>query len=477
MSVHLCVDLGATSGRIIGVRFENNKISLRILGRFVTEGTKLPYDIGFKFVWDIPKFWKEIAKILSKIKTADSIAVDGWGVDFALLDKKGKLISLPSHYRDIEHIKKAEEVVKRLGREKIYEETGIQIMQINTLYQIYSLWKESPYILGNSSYLLMIPDLFTYFLSGGKICEYTNATTTQMYSVREDRWLKEIIESMGIPSHYLLPVTNPGEVIGKIRGSLGFLNNTKVVTTASHDTASAIAGIPMKGNSIYISSGTWSLIGIEVDKPLINSATYHNNFTNEGGVGKINFLKNVTGMWIFEECRREWGKSLEELLKVRNIKVASVIDVDDERFQVPGDMPGKIVKYLKETGQKLPQSVLETVRIIFESLALKYRFVIEKIEELTGKKYEKIYIVGGGAKNEFLNQLTSDITGKVVSAGPYEATTIGSAIIQMLSLGKISSIEEGRKIVRNSFDLKIYYPHKNPFLEDKYNFLKSIMSK
>jgi len=412
MSRHLCVDLGATSGRVMEVKFENNKISLKSLGRFPTEGTKLPFDKGFKLIWDIPRFLEEIKKILSPLEEASSIAVDGWGVDFVLLDKKGKLMRLPTHYRDIEHIEKAEEVIKRLGRERIFLETGIQIMPINTLYQIYSLWKTSPYILENSSYFLMIPDLFTYFLSGEKICEYTNATTTQMYSVKKDKWVKELLEDLDIPTHYLTSVTKPGRVIGRVQSSLGFLKNTKVVATGSHDTASAIVGIPMEESSIYISSGTWSLVGIELDEPLINEGSLQNNFTNEGGVGKITFLKNVTGMWIFEECRREWNKPLEELLQVDEIESSSVIDVDEMRFQTPGNMPEKIICYLRETGQKIPESMLEIVRILFESLALKYRWVVEKIEELTGKRYHKIHIVGGGAKNEIINQLTADVTGK-----------------------------------------------------------------
>ncbi|NOZ63792.1 MAG: rhamnulokinase [Caldiserica bacterium] len=474
MGKYLCVDLGATSGRVMEVEFKDAKISLKELGRFPTEGTKLPFDNGFKLVWDIPSFWKDIQNILSRVKEASSIAVDGWGVDFALLDRKGRLMKLPSHYRDIEHMDKAEEVINELGREKIFLETGIQIMPINTLYQVYALWKNSPYILENSSALLMIPDLFTYFLSGQKICEYTNATTTQMYRVAKDEWAKELLQSLSLPAHFLLPVTRPGEAIGKVRKSLNILKNTRVVATGSHDTASAIVGTPMTEDSIYISSGTWSLVGIEIDQPLINAETLQNNFTNEGGVGKVTFLKNITGMWIFEECRREWNKSLQELLQVRDIKSSAVIDVDEARFQTPGNMPGKIVSYLKETGQKVPESILETVRILFESLALKYRWVIEKIEKLTGKKYSRIHIVGGGAKNEFLNQLVADVTGKTVYAGPYEATTIGSSIVQMLSLGEISSIEEGREIIRNSFELKLYQPGENIFAE-KYDLFKKLL--
>ncbi len=474
MGKYICLDLGATSGRIMEVEFKDKKLSLQELGRFPTEGTNLPFDNGFKLVWDVPRFWKEIQGILSRVKEASSVAVDGWGVDFALLDREGRLIKLPSHYRDIEHIKKAEEVINELGREKIFLETGIQIMPINTLYQVYTLRKNFPYILDNSSALLMIPDLFTYFLSGEKICEYTNATTTQMYRVAKDEWAKELLQSLSIPTHFLLPVTRPGKVIGSVRKSLNILQNTRVVATGSHDTASAIVGTPMTEDSVYISSGTWSLVGIEIDQPLINSETLQNNFTNEGGVGKITFLKNLTGMWIFEECRRKWNKSLQELLKVNQVKSSAIIDVDEARFQTPGSMPEKIVSYLKETGQKPPESILEIVRILFESLALKYRWVIEKIENLTGKNYPRVHIVGGGAKNEFLNQLVADVTGKMVYAGPYEATTIGSSIIQMLSLGEISSIEEGREIIRNSFALKVYQPGENIFAE-KYDLLRKLL--
>ncbi len=476
MSTHLCVDLGATSGRVMKVDFVKGRISLKPLGRFITEGTRLPADKDFSLIWDLPGFWKEIIKILSSLQEADSIAIDGWGVDFGLLDKKGKLMSFPRHYRDTQHIEKAEEVINKLGKRKIYEKSGIQIMPINTLYQIYALWKEAPYLLENSTHLLMIPDIFTYFFSGEKICEYTNATTTQVYSVKEERWAKEMLEELNLPTHYLLPVTSPGKVIGRVRNSLGFLPKTKIVATASHDTASAIVGTPLKGNSIYISSGTWSLVGIELEQPLINEKTYKYNFTNEGGVGKINFLKNITGMWILEECRREWRKDLKELLQVEKVEVFSLIDVDEERFQTPGRMPEKIIQYLKETGQKTPQTPLEVVRIILESLAFKYRWVIERIEELTGGNYSGIHIVGGGAKNEVLNQLVADITGKAVMAGPYEATTIGSAIIQMLALREINSVEEGREIVRRSFPLKVYSPHKGRVWEEKYRLFKKIIS-
>jgi len=297
-----------------------------------------------------------------------------------------------------------------------------------------------------------------------------------MYSVKEDVWAEKMLKDLGIPTHYLPPVTKPGKVIGTVQPSLNLLKNTKVVASGSHDTASAIVGIPMEEKSIYISSGTWSLVGIEMDEPLINSVTFQNNFTNEGGVGNITFLKNVTGMWVFEECRREWNKTLEELLQVNEVKSSSVIDVDEERFQTPGNMPEKIVNYCRETGQNIPGNILEIVRIIFESLALKYRWVIEKIEELTDKKYSKIHIVGGGAKNEILNQITSDITGKVIISGPYEATTIGSAITQMLALGQINTLGEGREIVKNSVELKLYHPCKNPLLEGKYNLFKKLVN-
>lgn len=476
MSTYICIDLGATSGRITEVNFNKGKISLKTSGRFLTEGTQIPYDKGSKLIWDIPNFWKQIKEILVNIKEADSIAVDSWGVDFSLLDKEGRLMTLPTHYRDLEHLNMAEDVIKKLGAYRIHKETGIQIMPINTLYQIYALWKNSPHLIENSSSLLMISDLFTYFLSGEKISEYTIATSTQMYNTAKDQWAKTMLENLGLPTHYLLPVTKPGKVIGKIHPFLNFLKNTEVVATASHDTASAIACIPMEEDSIYISSGTWSLVGTQIDKPLINEKTLEYEFTNEGGLNKITFLQNITGMWIFEECRRQWNQTVEKFMKVENIKLSSVINVDDKIFQTPGDMPKKIADYCIETGQKIPQDTQQTVRTIFESLALKYRWVIENIEKLTNKKYSKIHIVGGGAKNEILNQLTANVTGKIVIAGPWEATTIGSAIIQMLALGHINTIDEGREIVRNSFEFKTYNPCKDLSLEDKYSFLSKLLN-
>ncbi len=474
MKRYLSVDLGATSGRVIAVEFADGKLKVEELGRFSTEGIKLPKEAGCRLVWDVPGFWREILNCLSRAGQAESIAVDGWGVDFALIDGQGDLLRQPTHYRDGEHIQLAGEVLERLGEKNIYLKTGVQIMPINTLYQLYALWKSSPFVLGNASCLFTIPDLFTYFLSGERICEYTNATTTQLYAVGEDRWAEELLGELGIPTHFLLPVCKPGRIVGEVRSSLGFLKGTSVIATASHDTASAIAGIPMAQDSVYISSGTWSLVGVEREAPLINELTFQHNFTNEGGAEKINFLRNVTGMWIFEECRRKWGRPTEELLDLEGISSYSIIDVDEGRFQNPGDMPQRISEYCREKGQRVPEGHRETTRVILESLALKYRWVIEKIEALTGRTYPGLHIVGGGARNDVLNQLTADITGRAVSAGPYEAAALGSAIIQMRSTGEIASIAEGREIIERSFAVKKFYPKKSSY-EEKYSLLKEML--
>ena len=468
MSRHICIDLGATSGRVMEVEFREGVINLREQGRFLTRGDYLPYDGGIRLLWDIPRFWKDILEILEKTEKAETIAVDGWGVDFALLDSKGNLLRLPHHYRDKEHLEIYREVVERIGEEKIYNLTGIQLMPINTLFQIYSLKKNTPYLLEHTHRLLMLPDLFTYFLSGESICEYTEATTTQMYSVEEDNWATGLLEELSLPTHYLLPVVKPGEVVGEVRKELNILRGTRVVATASHDTASAIFAIPMEEDSVYISSGTWSLVGIKINKPIINEKTRKYNFTNEGGAGCITFLKNITGMWIFEECRREWGKSIEELLSLEGVKTNSFIDVDDSRFQTPGNMTEKIRGFLRETSQDLPSNEKEVVRIILESLAFKYRWVIDKLEEITGIKFKNVHIVGGGAKNQFLNQLTADVTRKEVVAGPYEATTIGNALLQMMAIEIIGGWNEGKELVKKSFPLRSYTPRESEELERRY---------
>jgi len=488
---HLAVDLGAESGRVSVVTLGDEKISLEVLYRFPTRGVFVPAGNRLTLRWDVVRFFQEILEGVRRAGSdLDSLGVDTWGVDYALLDRHGDLVSLPYHYRDRRTEGVMKKVIEKLGREYIYGKTGIQFMPINTLYQLYSMALENSPQLRIADSLLMMPDLFNYWLTGKKASEFTIATTTQFYDPTRGEWCHELLEKLGIPTHILRNVVEPGTILGKLDDKIVGLVGVgmQVVATTSHDTASAVVAVPaLEENFAYISSGTWSLVGIEASRPIINDRALRYNFTNEGGYGRtIRFLRNVVGLWLIQELRREWringrlaeySEIVEAASKVKPFQC--FIDPDYKEFIYISEKPmsQRIAEYCKRTGQSAPKSLPEMARTIFDSLAFKYRWVIEKIEEASGRKVNTIHIVGGGSKNWLLNQITADITRRKVVAGPSEATTIGNAVVQMIALGEIGGIREARKIISQSFPLKTYEPSiEEDVVEESYEKWMSTVS-
>jgi len=487
MPAFLAIDLGATSGKIFVFRLEGDALEVDEIYRF----PNLPVRIGNSIFWDVLSLWREVKHGIniacSKFPDLQSLAVDTWGLDFALLDQTGELLGNPHHYRDPRTERIMEEVFEIVPKEEIYFRTGIQFMRVNTLYHLYYLASRQPSLLKAADRLLMMPDLFSYWLTGVKVCEFTDATTTQFYNPHKKGWDTELLQMLRIPTHFLAEIIQPGTRLGKIRESL--LSELKcsekpeVIATASHDTASAVAAAPLfDEHSAYISSGTWSLVGAEVPEPVINKKSLGYNFTNEGGVfGKFRLLRDVQGMWLLEECKRIWKEegreySHEELIKLADDAepFSAFINPDDPRLISPPNMVEEIGKYLDETGQKRPKGIGGMVRTILESLALKYRYVLEKLQDLLGMKIKRVHIVGGGSRNWLLNQLTADITGMEVVAGPVEATATGNALMQAVAFGIIQTHRSLREIVRNSFPLRIYQPGGKEHIEDIYNQFLSV---
>ncbi|MCX7995467.1 MAG: rhamnulokinase [candidate division WOR-3 bacterium] len=468
---YLCVDLGAGSGRIIaGIFDEKDRLNIRELHRFPNNTLQMADGLH----WDIENMYNEILKGLSICakeitSTPDAIGIDTWGVDFGLLDEKGNLLAPPFSYRDPRTSGMIEKFTEIIPRKEIYQRTGIQFMEINTLYQIYSMVLNKSPILKNAHTLLFIPDIINYFLTGKKLSEFTFATTTQIYNINNREWDEKIIEALGVKQNLFPKVVNPGTYIGTIKKEISLktgLNDTPVIEVASHDTASAIAAIPvMDKDFIYISSGTWSLFGIESEYPIINDTTYTLNFTNEGGVdGRICVLKNIMGLGILQHCKKIWDKekkyTYDELIRLAlNEKgFESLIDTNNPRFLYGKDMVQEIIHFCKDTNQKIPENVGKFVRCILESLAFSYQQALDEVRKIRPNNYSAIYIIGGGALNSLLCQFTANATGLRVYAGPVEATAIGNILIQAKTKGRIKSIGQLREIVKNSFAIQLYNP-------------------
>lgn len=473
MQKFIAVDIGAETGRVI----IGDVSKMETIYRFPNSLVRVKGSI----FWDILGIFNEIKKGLKEAfkKYSDqivSIGIDTWGVDYALLDNDGDILGNPYHYRDKRTDNIMDEAFKIIPKEEIFAETGIQFMQINTIYQLYSFAKNKPKVFGNARYFLTIPDLLNYWLTGIIKNEYSIATTTQLYNPIERNWSIKIMNKLGLKREIFGEIIMPGTKIGKllpaIAREIGADSEVVVVAPACHDTGSAVAAIPVEDdtNYAYISSGTWSLIGIESPKPIINEKSFKFNFTNEGSAdGGFRFLKNVTGFWIIQECKKFWDEkvrsySYDELTEMA-LKYGPAnfrIDPDDSRFLKPGliddNMPDRIKAYCQETGQKIPETPAEIVRGVIESLADKYTKTIEMIEEITNKTINEIYIIGGGCRNGLLCQIVANATGLSVFAGPVEATAIGNLMIQAKSMGQIKSIVEGRETIRRSFDIKKYLP-------------------
>jgi sugar (pentulose or hexulose) kinase len=491
--VVLAFDLGASSCRaMIGfVDEKEKKVRVEELYRWPNYMVR----IGDSLYWDVLRIWHEMKQAIKLAykkygNKLVSIGVDTWGIDFALLDEKGELLSNPHTYRDPRTEGIMEEVLRIIPREKLYERTGIQFWRINTLFQLYSMVKRRDPILRIAKTFLMVPDLFNYWLSGTIAAEFTEATTTQFLDPRVKNWAYDVLEALGIPTHIFPPVIEPTTKLGKIHPKvvveLDISRDIEVIAPATHDTASAIAAAPMVDeNAGYVSSGTWSLVGIELPEPLINRKAMEYNYTNEGGAfNTITFLRNIQGMWLVEECRRVLAEKGIQLTYDEILKMASeakpfkaFIDPDDDRFVAPLNMVEAINSFLEETKQEKPSSIGELFRVIFESLALKYRLVFEQAEDLIGRKLTHINIFGGGSRNWFLNQLTADFTNKVVYAGPEEATSIGNVLLQVAGLGIIKSLKELREYVRNSYKITMFEPKHTKEHDDAYNKFLDIISR
>jgi rhamnulokinase len=469
---YLALDLGAESGRAMLARLAGTKLELTELHRFPNIPVQLPTGL----YWDTLRLFHEICQgIRVAGKAADSldgIAIDTWGIDFALLSPEGALLDNPRHYRDGRTQGIPERVFERVPKSEIFEQTGIQFMPINSLYQLYAASQCSPHLVERAAKLLFMPDLFNYFLTGTYAAERTIASTSQLYNPVEKKFATDMLRKLGINGSFFAELTDPGIELGPllpyVADSCGLRRDTTVYTTGSHDTASAVAAVPASGNGnwCYISSGTWSLMGVETDEPIINEASREANFTNEVGIeGRIRFLQNIPGLWPLQECRREWARqgreySYAELMELAAAAAPTNTVVDLDELASPGDHPARIQEYCRKTGQQVPADAGCITRIIFYSLAVRYKQVLERLESLTGKKLQVIHIVGGGARNKLLNQLAADVTRRRVIAGPAEATAAGNALTQALGAGDIRSLEELRAVVRNSFDVEEFGPAK-----------------
>ena len=477
----LAFDLGAESGRGILGCFDGKQIKLKVLHRFPNGGIQILDNLH----WDIISLWREIKNTLSICakngSNIESIGVDTWGVDFGLLDKTGHLIGLPFHYRDSRTTGVLEKVFDLMPRPSIFELSGCQFMEINTIYQLYSMVLTDSPLLRFAETFLTIPDLINFWLTGQKVSEFTNATTTQLYDPRKENWSAELCQVLNIPLGIFPQVIQPGTNIGMILPSITnetAFQPTRVIAPACHDTGSAVAAVPVQNESwAYISSGTWSLMGIEVEEPIITKHALDLNFTNEGGVDNtFRFLKNIMGLWLVQECRRTWSRSGEQMSYDEISQIAAqaepfkaLIDPDHHLFLASGDMPKRIVDFCKQTNQNLPLTKGEIVRSALESLALKYRWVLEKLEFVKGEAIDTIHIIGGGAQNKLLCQFTADATKRQVIAGPVEATSIGNLLVQMASCGAIGSITEGREIIAESSELIYFEPTDNAQWDQVYD--------
>lgn len=463
---YLAFDLGAESGRAVLARLHAGILTTQEIHRFPNE----PVEYGGSLHWDAPRLWLEMRRALNCLECqVSSIGVDAWGVDYALLGEQGELLQNPFHYRDRRTQGVMEQVFRRISKEEIYAATGIQFMPINTIYQLFAAQRDAPSMLAAAKQLVTIPDLFHYWLSGNAVCEFTNATTTQLVDPFRRNWAADLMERIGLRSNLPAPLVEPGTVIGTLLPSVAqnsSLAGTRIVAPASHDTGSAVAAISARDGTAFLSSGTWSLIGTEVDAPIITAQGLKLNFTNEGGVnGTTRLLKNVMGLWILQACRNHWnarGHSADyaELVELAGTEpaFASFIDPDDECFLRAIDMPTAIDNFCRKTQQPVPSSLGSYVRCVLESLALKYRLVLRSLEQLCERRIEQIRVIGGGSRNRLLNQFTADATGRRVLAGPAEATALGNVAVQILANGEASSLEEVRATVDRSFATEIFEP-------------------
>ena len=464
---YLAFDFGAESARAVLAHLQSGILTIEEVHRFPNE----PVEYGGSLHWDVARLWLELRKALARLEEVEltSIGVDAWGVDYALLGERGELIENPYHYRDRRTEGIMEEVLRKVAKEEIYQATGIQFMPINTLYQLVAARRRTPKILAAAKYLVTIPDLFNYWLTGKVVCEFTNATTTQMVDPVKRTWATGLMQRLDLPPELPGPIVEAGSTIGTLLPSItqnSSLAETTVIAPACHDTGSAVAAISARDGTAFISSGTWSLLGTELDSPVITADALRLNFTNEGGVNQTTrLLKNVMGLWMLQCSRQSWtarGHSYDyrDLIELasRQTSFCHLVDPDDESFLRPADMPTAIDEFCRRTHQPVPEEPGSYVRTILESLAFKYRLVLRNLEQVSGTRIEQIRIIGGGSKNRMLNQLTANATGRKVLAGPAEATALGNIAMQILATGGATSLQEARAIVDRSFPIEVFEP-------------------
>ncbi len=480
----LAIDLGASSGRAIVGEYDGEKIRMTEIHRFFND----PVIVGDTMYWDVLRLFHEIKQSLIKAKSYDveSVAVDTWGVDFGLLDKDGKLLENPVHYRDSRTDGMLEEAFKLIDKKRFYDITGNQFMEINTAFQLLSLAKNRPDLMERADKLLMMPNLFSYFLCGNISAEQSIASTTQLFDQKSKQWSREVIDLLGIKQSLFPEIVKSGTVLGKLSHSICKELDVKpidVIAVCGHDTQSALAACPAKEkNFIFLSCGTWSLFGTETDKPVINDISYRRNITNELGCeDKNSLLENITGLWLIQESRRQWqreGKEfsfaqLEEAAK--SVKpLTCFIDPAAAEFSPAGDIPNRIRDYCRRTNQYVPRTEGEVMRCIYDSLAMKYRSAKEELELCTGNKFDKVYMFGGGTKDRFLSQLTAYACGCDTASGPIEATALGNIGVQLMAMGEISDLSGLREIVRKNEKLYWFEPDFSEDWEKAFNIYKEV---
>ena len=484
----LAFDFGASSGRAIIGSFDGEKISLQEVHRFSND----PVMLNGTLYWDVLRLFYEIKQGIVKAKIAggfDSIGIDTWGVDFGLIDKNGRLLENPVHYRDLRTAGLVEESFKTVPKKEQYDITGIQFMELNTLFQLISLRRQRPELLDRADKMLFMPDLLAYFLTGKMCAEYSIASTSQLIDIKTRSWSERLLQAFDIPESLFAPLVQPGTVLGNLSNEICEecgVESVPVISVCGHDTQSAITAVPCEdGQFAFLSSGTWSLFGTELKKPIVNETTLDINITNEGGYGgSTGFLKNIIGLWLIQESRRQWQREGQdysyadlEKLALSQPAFKCFIDPDAPEFVPQGNIPERVREFCKKTGQYVPQSVGEIMRCIYESLALKYRLTLGAIEECTEKKYNKLHVMGGGTKDKLLLQMTADCCALPVLGGPIEATALGNVALQLIASGDIKDIKSARRVIANGEKLTLYSPSSDSNWDSAFERFKAVIEK
>lgn len=486
--IALAFDLGASSGKAVAGHFDGSRLAIHEVHRFSND----PVRVGDRLHWDILRLLHEVKTGIGMASRAGpgevtSLGIDGWGLDFGLLDRRGELLGNPYHYRDAQTEGAMAEVLRIVPRAEIFARTGIQFMAINSLYQLFAMRRDGSSALERAATLLMIPDLLRYFLTGEASSEYSNATTTQFLAIANGDWDRVLLARLGLPSEILTAIVPPGSRAGRlskdVAAELG-APRIPLVAVASHDTASAVAAVPAEEASAFLSCGTWSLLGTELEQPVVTEQALAWNFTNEGGVsGTYRLLKNIMGLWLVERCRQAWeregcwpGYEAMAAAVADAPPFQALIDPDDARFLDPRDMPEAIATFCRETGQAVPETPAGMMRCVLESLALTYRLVLERTERLACRRFAGLHVVGGGTRNETLMQLTANAIGRPVWAGPTEATAIGNLLGQLMAMGKIGGVWEGRHLVRESLLIRTYEPQAGSLWDEAFERFQAVRS-